>query len=122
MSRRTREAQRLRKLERIADIVAFEKRAALARAQADEARIARSVAELDGQKHRTLQAMSADGESLGPAGLTASAQWLRWAEQERRRHMIALASAGAKRAEIQKVAARSIARHSTLARLAAKPK
>lgn len=107
---------RVRRLEQVADLAAGVHRARLLQAAREVHRVSQAIATLDARRDEALKDMS-NPDQMDVVGPLVSASWLRWAEGERRRNMIALAAARAKADELRKEAALAIARHSALQRL-----
>ena len=105
--------RRLQQLERIADLHAQTARRRLAEAQGAEAAIRQSLGRLEARRAGVLHGDPASD----PAMARATAAWLRWTEQERRRLLTNQAARRAESLEVRDAAARVIARHLACRRL-----
>lgn len=116
MKRRELDQDKLTRLVDLADVAAMSQRMRLAEAQSRETRAQGALDALEERRKTALATLGAP-DALGTVGLRASAHWMRWAEEEKRRHQIALAAARAHKEQIRKEAAQSIARHGALKKM-----
>lgn len=116
MSRAARRLGQLQRLERMAELQARAARQRLAEAQRAEGEVRASLGRLEARRAGYLGAKPAADPTLA----RATAAWLRWAEQDRRRLLTEQAARRAETLTVRQESARVIARHAALERLLAR--
>jgi hypothetical protein len=111
-----RRRERLRRLERAADLRARAARPQLAEAQRAEAEIRVALGRLEVRRAAVL----AGAPAADAATARATAAWLRWVERERRRLLTEQAARRAVYQTLRQESMRPVARHAAIARLRAR--